>query len=176
MPGQTRRRSEHIKKLSRLRRREDRDLWFEDECHFHQHGSRCTVWVAPEDVDPVVLHAATRNSVAVFGAVCVANGRLVTRKTDRFSTETFLCFLQELLTHHYRGRKMVLVLDNARWHHARKLQPWLKEHRQYLRLDFLPPYSPELNPMERVWKLTRRLRTHNQYFPLLDELVTTVGI
>jgi transposase len=69
---------------------------------------------------------------------------------------------------------MVVVLDNARWHHARKLQPWLKEHRQYLRLDFLPPYSPELNPMERVWKLTRRLRTHNRYFPLLDELVTTV--
>jgi transposase len=56
---------------------------------------------------------------------------------------------------------MVVVLDNARWHHARALRPWLSKHRRVLRLDFLPPYSPDLNPVERVWKLTRRLCTHN---------------
>jgi transposase len=69
---------------------------------------------------------------------------------------------------------MVVVLDNARWHRAKVLQPWLNKHRKHLRLDFLPPYSPELNAIERVWKLTRRLRTHNRYFPVLDDLVQTV--
>jgi transposase len=43
-----------------------------------------------------------------------------------------------------------------------------------LRLDFLPPYSPDLNHQERVWKLTRRLVTHNRYFPVLEELVQAV--
>ena len=38
-------------------------------------------------------------------------------------------------------------------------------------LDFLPGYSPELNPTERVWKLTRRLCLHNRYFPQLDDVV-----
>ncbi len=44
-----------------------------------------------------------------------------------------------------------------------------------LTLCFLPPYSPDLNPIERVWKLTRRLCTHNQYFSQLDELVAAVS-
>ena len=40
--------------------------------------------------------------------------------------------------------------------------------------DFLPPYSPQLNPAERVWKLTRRSCTHNRHFAFLDDLVTAV--
>ena len=69
---------------------------------------------------------------------------------------------------------MFIVVDNARWHHAKALAPWLKRNRKVLRLDFLPPYSPELNHIERVWKLTRRLCTHNRYFEVLEELVATV--
>jgi transposase len=69
---------------------------------------------------------------------------------------------------------MVVVADNARWHHARALSPWLNRHRKSLRLDFLPPYSPELNHIERVWKLTRRLCAHNHYFEALEELIDTV--
>lgn len=68
-----------------------------------------------------------------------------------------------------------MVLDNARWHHAAALDPLLAEFRKFFRLDFLPPYSPELNPIERVWKLTRRLCTHNQHFELLDDLIATVN-
>jgi transposase len=43
-----------------------------------------------------------------------------------------------------------------------------------LALDYLPPYSPELNPIERVWKLLRKLRIHNQYFETLDRLLDEV--
>ncbi|MFH0990955.1 MAG: transposase, partial [bacterium] len=48
------------------------------------------------------------------------------------------------------------------------------KHRHVLRLDFLPPYSPELNTVERVWKLTRTLCTHNRYFEHLDDLIDAV--
>jgi hypothetical protein len=51
----------------------------------------------------------------------------------------------------------------------------ITERRQVLSLSFLPPYSPELNPIERVWKLARKLCTHNQYFPVLADLVTAVS-
>ena len=69
---------------------------------------------------------------------------------------------------------MIVVVDNARWHLARALQPWLKQHSKIFRLDFLPPYSPELNHIERVWKMTRRLCTHNEYFDLLEKLIEVV--
>jgi transposase len=133
------------------------------------------MWVPPEDVDPVVLHAPTRKSVAVFGAVRIGDGRLASCWSDIFNAATFEAFLSQLVRHKRKGRMMVVVVDNARWHRARALRPWLKEHRKVLRLDFLPPYSPDLNPVERVWKLTRRLCTHNRYFPTLDQLVETIA-
>jgi len=170
-----RKQSGNIKKLRRLAARDDLDLWFEDECHFQQHGSRCTMWIPPEEADPVVFHAPTRKSLGIFGAVRIDNGQLVTSQENKFDTMTFLSFLKQLLRHRRRGRMMVVILDNARWHHARLLKPWLKKHRHILRLDFLPPYSPELNPIERVWKLTRKLCTHNCYFPDLADLGQTIS-
>lgn len=132
------------------------------------------MWVPPEDVDPVVFHAPTRKSIGVFGAVCAKDGRIVVRREATFNATTFLSFLKQLLRHRRRNRMMVVVLDNARWHHAKLIRPWLSEHRHVLRLQFLPPYSPDLNHMERVWKLTRRLATHNQYFATLDEVLKAV--
>lgn len=131
------------------------------------------MWVPPEDIDPVVLHAPTRKSVAVFGAVCVNDGRFTAEVANRFDAATFQHFLSVLLPRAGKKR-MVVVLDNARWHHAKLLAPWLGKHRRRLRLEFLPPYSPELNSIERVWKLTRRLRTHNRYFASLEELTAVI--
>ena len=172
MPSRRSRRD--IKKLRRLAKRNDLDLWFEDECHFHQRGSRCQMWVPPEDIDPIVFHAPTRKSIGVFGAVRAEDGLFVASRAERFDAETFQAFMKILFRHRRPGRKMVVVLDNARWHHAKMLQPWLKKHHRLVRLEFLPAYSTELDHVERVWKLTRRLCTHNCYFETLDELVATV--
>jgi transposase len=133
------------------------------------------MWVPPEDTDPVVLHAPTRKSIGIFGAVSNTDGRLVTLLNEKFNAATFLLFLQQLLRHRRKGHLMIVIVDNARWHHAKALQPWLEDRRDRIRLDFLPPYSPELNPVERVWKLTRRLCTHNRYFPYLDDLINVVS-
>ena len=99
-----------------------------------------------EDRDPVVLHAPTRKSIAVFGAVCAENGRLVTHHSKIFAADTFLEFLQRVVRHKKRDQKMVFLLDNARYHHAKAIQPWLKFYRQMLALDFLPPYSRRTKP------------------------------
>lgn len=51
---------------------------------------------------------------------------------------------------------------------------WRELCQEYFALVFLPPYSPELNTIERTWKLTRRLCTHNRYFATLNEVVIAV--
>jgi transposase len=132
------------------------------------------MWVPPEDKDPVVLHAPTRKSVACFGAVSLTSGKFVGAMSVKFNAETFETFLKKLLRHRSRGKKMVIVLDNARYHHAKLLAPLLHRHRKHLMLLFLPPYCPQLAPIERVWKLARRLATHNRYFATLDELLIAV--
>jgi transposase len=164
-----------LKKRLRLARRDDIDLWSLDECHFQQHGSRATMWVPPEDKDPILLMAPTRKSVALFGAVNLRDGKLVTHFEKKFNAMTFRNFLIILLRHRRRTRKIVILLDNARYHHAAALRPLLKNHRDRLALEFLPAYSPELNPVERVWKLTRKLCTHNTYFEKLETLIDAVA-
>jgi len=128
------------------------------------------MWVPPEETDPVVLHAPTRKSVALFGAVNLQGGQMISHFNDLFDAQSFLAFLKALLRRRSDGKKMVVITDNARYHHAAALTDWLRAHDTSLQLLFLPPYSPELNPIERVWKLLRRLCTHNEYFPELELL------
>jgi transposase len=132
------------------------------------------MWVPPEDKDPVVLQAPTRRSVALFGAVNLRDGRMVTFLVPVFDAFSFEAFLRLLWRYHRPDRPMVIITDNAPYHHSKELDPFLESHRG-LKLDYLPPYSPQLNPIERVWKLLRRLRTHNVYFETLEELIETVS-
>lgn len=133
------------------------------------------MWVPPEDKDPAVFQAPTRKSVALFGAVNLRTGKLVTMMISPFDGETFRYFLGLLTRHRKRSGKTVYILDNAAYHHAAELEPFVGERSRFLRLDFLPPYSPQLNPIERVWKLLRRLCLHNEYFPNLGALLEAVS-
>jgi transposase len=152
------------------------DLWAGDEVHFQQFGSRCRMWIPPEVVDPILWHHPTRKSVGYFGAVRLHDGKLVyQREEGKFNKETYFRFLQHLRRSASRsGRRVVLVVDNASYHHARLHKTWRELHRTDFQLYFLPPYSPELNPIERVWKLTRRKCLHNQYFSQLNQVTETV--
>ena len=68
------------------------------------------------------------------------------------------------------GKRIYLILDNAPWHKkaVRLVQtqalPEYQDIRDKMTLIFLPPYSPDLNPTEQVWRITRREVTHNTYF------------
>ncbi len=152
------------------------DLWASDEVHFQQHGSRCRMWVPPETKDPILLHHPTRRSVGYFGAVRLRDGRFWScRETGKFNALTFWEFIKQLRqVSRTRGRRVVVIADNARYHHARLHKPWREEHAPSFELDYLPPYSPELNPIERVWKLTRRRCIHNRYFATLEEVTAAV--
>lgn len=105
------------------------------------------------------------------------NGQLITLESEKFNAETFRLFLEKLLLEAEVGqkadgkkKKILLVLDNAKYHHAKILQPWLEEVSNVLELFFLPPYSPDLNPIEMLWKKTRRNVTHNRFFESLQTL------
>jgi hypothetical protein len=161
-----------IKKLRKLAVQQDVDLWALDEVHFQQHGSRCRMWVPPEIKEPVLLHAPTHKSVGYFGAVRLRDGKFIyAREEEKFNAQSCWQFLKQL--HHKSlrsAKRAVVILDNAKYHHALLHKAWREEFKPRFTLDFLPPYSPELNPIERVWKLTRRLCLHNVYFPKLDQV------
>lgn len=147
-----------------------------DEVHFQQYGSRCRMWVPPERKDPVLQHYPTRRSVGYFGAVRLRDGKLCFRReTDKFNALTCWKFLQYLKAASTRsGRRGVVITDNAQYHHALLHREWREKQADRFALDYLPAYSPELNPIERLWKLTRRRCLHNQYFAHLDDVMRAV--
>jgi transposase len=55
-------------------------------------------------------------------------------------------------------------------HHKKAVREWPRQLRRFVKFHFLPPYSPDLNPVEPIWKKTKRLATHNRYFPELGLL------
>ena len=134
------------------------------------------MWVPPEDVDPVLLHQPTRESVGYFGAVRLRDGKFVfQREEKKFNAVTFHTFLKHLGKVSSRsGRRVALIIDNARYPHAKLHFDWRNQRSPHFALHFLPPYSPDLNPIERLWKLTRRLCLHNRYFPTLEDIVDSV--
>ena len=77
-----------------------------------------------------------------------------------------LYFLRQLaIASREPGRPVIVIIDNAKYHHA-KLHAGLREDQQCrFALDFLPPYRPELNPIERVWKRSRRTDCTTSVFP-----------
>jgi transposase len=65
--------------------------------------------------------------------------------------------------------RVVLVIDNAPWHRGRLIDEALRDH-PHLEFQRLPSYSPQLNPIERLWKKLRRRATHNRLFDTLADL------
>lgn len=148
-------------------------LWCQDEVHFQRHCSLTRMW-APKGQQPRVQSASTRQKVGVLGAVELKTGRLLTQVAPTFNAETFGDFLRHLLQH--TQGKIYLILDNASWHKAKDLHDFFVANQERLERLFLPPYSPELNPIERVWRITRRQVTHNRYFESIEELETAITL
>ncbi len=120
------------------------------------------MWIAPEEKDPIILHEPTRRNIGYFGAVRLRDGKFVyLREEDKFNAETFFMFLKKVRKASCHSvNKVVVISDNARYHHAKFHEGYRQSCADRFLLDFLPPYSPELNPIERVWKLTRRCCMH----------------
>lgn len=98
------------------------------------------------------------------------NGQLIIRTEENFDADSFKRFLASVIEKVKTDKKILLVLDNARYHHANKLKEYLDSIKDRLELFFLPAYSPDINAIEMLWKKTRRGVTHNRYFATLKEM------
>lgn len=88
---------------------------------------------------------------------------------DVFNGKTFLVFLKHLLKHS-QGRKIFLIIDNAPCHNLDEHgKLWLHQNKHRIELFRLPPYSPEFNPMEPIWKTTRKMTTHNRFYTCVTD-------
>lgn len=91
-----------------------------------------------------------REGVKLLGVLNYETGHVYCIEEEKYDAEIFLNFLKSVLAIYPTG-KIVMILDNARIHHAKLLEPFLEEQKDRLELIFLPPYSPNLNLIEGLW-------------------------
>ena len=115
-----------------------------------------------------------RKSVKILGAIELRDTRLHYRQDTVFNATTYFAFLEQL-ARRYRRRGAILIQDNASYHKDANVWKWFAANRHWLEVHQLPPYSPELNPAERLWQHTRKNGTHNRYFATPAELEGTLS-
>lgn len=136
------------------------------EIHRHPHLTR--MW-APVAQQPEVPAPGKNEKKVVYGGVNYRTGKLTYTLADSKCGAQFLIFLTALLLA-YAGRRIVLVCDNGRFHHTKAVQTFLHDHRHCLRVYWLPPYSPSLNLIERLWGHLKRTILANVLYTSLHDL------
>lgn len=137
-------------------------LMFQDEARFGRISDTCYCW-AKKPMRPLVKAMLTHQYTYAYGAVSPADGRFDSLVLPSVNGQCMQYFIDEIAKR-YPQENIVMVLDGAGWHQAAFKLPC------NLRLHFLPPYSPELNPQEHIWDELREKFFHNQTFDSLDAL------
>lgn len=89
--------------------------------------------------------------VKLIGALDYETGDIFCIEEEKYDAEVFLKFLKHVLDKYPEG-KIIMVFNNARIHHVRFIQPFLEVNKNRLELIFLPPYNPNYNMTEGLWK------------------------
>lgn len=112
--------------------------------------------------------------VKMIGILDYVEGNVYCEEHERYDAKVFLNFLEKTLSLYPTG-KIVMILDNARIHHAKLIQPFLNDNKLRLELMFLPPYSPELNLIEGLWGWIKSNIINNRFFSSIAVVKTAVN-
>ena len=147
-------------------------MLFEDEASFAQWGSLSYTW-ARRGRQPEVPTSGKRKGYKVFGAIAYFSGRLFAQGIEgRFNSESYQGFVQMILEQ--TTEHLFLIHDGARYHTSAATQAFLAVQRDRITVEPLPSYSPDDNPIEYLWKKTKKRATHNQYFETFVLLTVSV--
>ena len=132
-----------------------------DECRVEQSSGVMRVWY-PKGKQPTIRIDQEREAVSFYGALEVAAGKETVMKAPKQNSDYTVLFLRKL-EKRYAGKKALLLWDGAPWHRG-KVREYLQEKNKqwFLNILYFPPYSPDMNPQEQVWKIAKRRCTHNR--------------
>jgi transposase len=113
-----------------------------------------------------------RKRININGAYNIATKQVFYIEDERINAQTMIALLQIILKEQKEG-KIHIVLDNARYYHAILVREFLESNSRII-LHFLPPYSPNLNIIERLWKVLKSKVVYNKFYPKFQDFKIAV--
>ena len=123
----------------------------------------------------MVKTSGKRKGYKVFGLIEYFTGRFWYQGQEgRLNSDTYIAFLTRVLAQ--TTQPIMLIQDGARYHTSAALQRFFAGHTERLTVVQLPSYSPDYNPIEKLWKKVKKEGTHLHYFPTFEALTKTVEL
>jgi transposase len=123
-------------------------LYFQDESNISLTAVLGKTW-APKGKTPIQKVTGGRSSVAAMSAISKSGDLIFTIHEKRIASEEVIHFLDQMLKHHSR-RHLVVIMDGARPHTSKMTRCYIEKQKR-LHVFYLPAYSPDFNPDEKVW-------------------------
>jgi transposase len=139
---------EDYPKIKQLARQEKAEIYFEDEAGIRSDHHFGTTW-GMKGTTPIVKTTGARFSVNMISAITSKGKMKFMTYSGKMKAPVFCEFLKRLI--HNVPRKIFLILDGHPVHRSSQVKKFIQTTKGKLRLFYLPPYSPELNPDELVW-------------------------
>jgi hypothetical protein len=154
-----------LKELEALYNNPAIDIWFQDESGFEGDPRPRRRWDKKGNKTRVTKNG-DHLRMNVMGMVCPRTGEFFAIETSHSDTETFQAFLDEAgNTVKFERPQNILILDNASWHKKKSLEFHGWEPK------FLPPYSPDFNPIERIWNIMKANWFNNYVCKNVQQLI-----
>ncbi|NIU88066.1 MAG: IS630 family transposase, partial [Nitrosopumilaceae archaeon] len=141
-------------------------IYFVDSCH-PQHQTRLAYGWIEKGVRKSEKMTACQKRVNLMGAINLNDHNIQYASAEKVNTESIRKFLEQLMAANPNADKIHIIWDNAGYHKSQEIINFIKSTK--ITLHYLPPYSPNLNSIERLWKIMHENVTYNKYYAKFSE-------
>jgi len=149
-------------------------ILFEDESMIRDYQAIAQTWFL-KGKQRIIPTYGRHHGVKLMGTLNYETGEIFCIESNKYDAKVFLDFLKKVLEKYPAG-KTVMILDNARIHHAKLIQPFLEKNKNRLELVFLPPYSPNLNLIEGLWKWLKQSIVYNVFYESVNKIRENINL
>jgi len=147
---------------------DDETIYFGDAVHPDHQVRPAHGWFHKDDRVAVKTNSG-RKRINIHGALCLENFDVAFVEVEKVNANSTIALFEKLEALNPDKKVIHVILDNARYHHAHVVQEWLKRPDCSVKIRWLPPYSPHLNSIERLWGVMHKYVTHNKFYKTYDD-------
>lgn len=153
------------RKWKRSKANEDH-IYFIDGCHPMHNPTEGYGWIL-KGKEMEIPSNTGRNHLNINGAYCVDTADVIVREDEWINAQSTTALFDQIKANQPRG-KIIIIADNARYYRSREVQKYLAKNPR-VELKFLPPYCPNLNLQERIWRFLKEKVIQNKYYPTFSD-------
>ncbi len=141
-------------------------IYFVDSVH-PQHQTKLSYGWILKGKRKEIPTTARQKRLNFMGGICLMNHKIVYKNAEKIDTDSIKSFLKRLRSVNKEAGKIHVIWDNAAYHRSHRVKDYAKK--LSIELHYLPPYSPNLNPVERLWKMMHEAVSYNTYYETFFE-------